>query len=694
MATDYEIPHFAASESRRHGYCLEKVAEGQAWLEAQKPTKDWPDAMEVLSAPGGGDKVAGQSNVGYNKVKRSARELVASLTSFKHEGEFISLWDQKLFDTAQMLTNLDRNWYRNPEVGAAHRGGMQYAVATGTSYWLETWNPHFHSRNRGDIQLQPLSPQDVTFIQLPRDHDIQRAYAVIWREELPINLARQIYGRTNKAFADSLVPDRDAPTWIGKGLALVQKFLSPALRVAGVRSGTQQNTASFPTVDIFHMYTLDSSTNDGPIPIRMGARGTNWSYVVPALGDPIPLKEVNPATGQPFTRPATEEDCVLFPLRRYTIFSRSGICYDGSSSWWHGDVPITRIRFSDWAWEALGQSLLSDSVSMQDGIIALMRGVEDSMACQLDPPYIFDDTLVASSWAGPNGFNPRKAGSRAAAPLSMGDPIKFPVDLQAYNVSPIILDYISQQEERIDHQMGVKDLVAIAKAKQIPSADTLEKLMEMAGPIVEDMVKAIEVPMTQLGKWRLSYYLQFYTRGRMIKEVGPDGVPLLDTAGNQKWIEFKPERLVPYQVGETSESRNTRAIQLIEQFAYDITESGMNEIRRMSTKLLYLQMMKAGFPISWWTMAKVCSIPNFGPTPANTNNELERFVAQQHIMAEMQAAAQEAMQPQGVVPPEGGGEGGAPPGGHPGAGRPPSYSAPPRIESKDGGARTTISTSR
>lgn len=38
--------------------------------------------------------------------------------------------------------------------------------------------------------------------------------------------------------------------------------------------------------------------------------------------------------------------------------------------------------------------------------------------------------------------------------------------------------------------------------------DTLEKLMEMAGPIVQDMVRAIEKPLTQLGNLREALYLR------------------------------------------------------------------------------------------------------------------------------------------------------------------------------------------
>ena len=680
--TDYEIPPFGTAKDRLLGWCLEAQQEGAAWLNAQGPSRSWAGALEILSGPDPASGIEGLSSTGYNKTKRVARELVAALSSFRHEGEVKTSWDDKLFDRAQMLTNLDRNLYLKTDVHGAMRGGLQYAIATGTAYFLQVWDKHYHGAFKGDIRLSAISPQDVSFVQLPRDHDIQRAYAVIIREELPINLAKAIYGPTNAAFASTLVPDRESPGWLQKGLQKVQQFLSPALRVAGRTN--QQQQGSFPTVDIFHMYTMDRSLNDGPIPVEMGTHGTNWSYTVPALGDPIPTDVRNPETGNWFTKPATEEHCRMFPLRRYTIFSRTGICYDGSSPWWHGQVPLARLRFGDWAWESLGSSLIADIKTMQVGIEALMRGIEDSMAARLDPPMLYDDNLVAKSWA--TSFNPRMAGARAAAPLSQGEVIKFPVDPGYYNVPANIPAWIHEQEDRMDYMTGVRDLVAIAKAKQVPGADTLEKLMEMAGPIVQDMVRALESPLKQLGDWRIAYYFQFYTRARMITTVGTDGVP-----SDERYL---PEKLVPLIQDETPEQMRHRARRLIEEFHYEVTESGINEIHRMSTKLLYIQLSKLGFPISWWTMAKVCQIPNFGPPPTGTNTEMERWVAQKHIELDLQVDLAKQMQEAQGVPPGGGAMPEAPQPPQDGPGRPGSFTAPPKLVSKDGGTRSTITTSR
>lgn len=684
MADSYEIPAYGGSAQALHSWLMNAVAEGAAWLAAQKPAESWSRVKDILSNPdGAGAGVA--SSVGYNKVKRTTRELVASLSGFRHEGEFKARWDKALYQKANVLTQLDENWYTECKAGARTRAGIQNAVSFGTGYFYETWDKHFHGPYQGDVKLEALDPSDVTFIQLPKDHNIQRAYAVIIREELPLNLARSMYQSVNRGWAESLVADRNNPGWIAKGLQKVQKFVAPALRVAGISPG-QRDDGGFPTVDIYHMYTLDQSINESPFPIKMGAVGTNWEYTVPALGDPIPLKIKNPQTDQFFTRPAEPSDCMLFPLRRLTIFSSTGVGYDGSSPWWHGQCPLARIRLNDFPWEALGGSIPADIAGLQTGIVALMRLIEDSCAARLDPPMIFDDNLVSSGFA--KAFNPRMAGARAAAQINSGKIVEFPVDPGVYDVPPMIPEWIESQERRMDYISGVTDMIAIAKAKQVPGADTLEKLLEMAGPIVQDLVRALEEPLTELGEWRKAYYFQFYTRPRVITVTGADG--------NLADVQFTPETLVVSEALDTAQQRADRAKLSINEFKYTLTETGMNEIYRMTTRLFFVQLMKSGYPIDWWTMAKISKLSNFGPEPEGTNNMLERYVAQLRMQAEFAGIAQEELAKSQVIAAaqtggQAGGEGGTP--GQPGPGRPSADKKPPHIEQKDQGTRSTIATS-
>src|ERR1019366_2368525 len=383
--SNYEMPQIGSDLAKTLGWCLEAVQEGNAWLQAQRPTQDWENVLTVLESGSGGVPIEGLSNTGYNLVERNFKDIVASLSNFRHEGDFRPRFDQALYGEAHVLTKLDQNWYTETNAYEKYRANIQYAVGFGTGYLEETWDKDYWG-SHGDIALRAIDPKDVTFVQLPGDHNIQKAYAVIIREEMPLNLARATYF----AHAEQLVPDRDSPGWLAKGLKKLQKFIggSPALATAGT-SG-RRNTGSFPTVDIFRMYTRDRSINTSPVERTMGTRGTNWSYKVPVLGGEIPTGVINPTTGQPFTRPADEYDCRLFPLRRYSIFSRTAMIYDGSSPWWHGDVPLARTRFNDWAWQALGKSLLAEPKTMQDGIIAIMRYIEDACAARLDPAMLYN----------------------------------------------------------------------------------------------------------------------------------------------------------------------------------------------------------------------------------------------------------------------------------------------------------------
>jgi hypothetical protein len=266
--------------------------------------------------------------------------------------------------------------------------------------------------------------------------------------------------------------------------------------------------------------------------------------------------------------------------------------------------------------------------------------------------------------------------------------VDFPVPPEHYNIPSYIPEYLAESERRIDYITGVQDLSAIAKAQQIPGADTLEKLLEMAGPIVQDMIRAVEEPLTFLGELRKGYYFQFYTYPRILQ--------LTNRLGESADYDYMPDLLIPAIRGENLKTRNDRAKLYLHDFYYAVTQSGINELNRMTAKLFYLQLQKLGFPISWWSIAKVSQIPNFGPEPEGTNNELERYVAQQRIMAELaqdQAAAMGAMAPDrtpqaGELP-----SGGAQGAGGENRGRPQSLQQAPKLESKDGGTRSTVTTS-
>lgn len=666
----YTIPAYGSTGPTVMQYLLEALSEGEGWLKSQRNTTNWDAIADVLSVNDARFDLAGQSNTGYNKTKRIARELVASLSNFRHEGEFRINQDQELYDAAAHLTKRDQAWFRSTKVHQSMRSIMQYGVGFGTGYAYQVWDRDYWGPGRGDIRLTPVAPDDVFCVQLPADHDLQKAYAVIIRFEVPINLARRIYHKTNPAFANALQPDRDSPGWIEKGLRKVQEIMggSPIFRLGG---RDRKTTGNFPTVDIFHAYINDGSLNLGTEPRQMGTYDTNWSYTVPAYGTPIDTGLVK--DGLPVTRIATEDDALMFPLRRLCIFSR-GVdfpAYDGSSPWWHGQVPLGKFQFGDWAWEPLGQSLLGECLTMQKGIEGLMQNIEDSGHARMDPPLLYDDNHVSKSFA--EAVNPRRAGVRAAANLNLGEVFKVMGEQWQYEVPQWIAGWIQQQESRMDYLTATPDITAIAKAKQLPGEGTLEKLMEMAGPLVQDMIRGVEEPLLTLGEQRKALYFQFDTKSRWMEIDGPDGVT--------EHFYFDPVLITPDTKRKSGETLRGQMRRLISEFHFHLSQSGVNEIHRMVNKLAYLQLAKAGIPLSWWTIAKIWQIPNFGPEPTKADgkpvaNELERWVAQQHMIRELQEELQAGVE-----------------GAKQGPGRPQTYAVPPHLETKDGGTRTTIATS-
>lgn len=673
----YTIPTFGADDQTVHGYLLEALQEGEAWLKAQRPSVEWQRVLDALAPDDQTSVLVDQSSTGFTKTKRISRDLVASLSNFRYEGEYRVQYEQSLTPIAQHLTKRDRVWFQQTHTHDTFRKILQYAVNLGTGYGWQVWDKNFYGVNQGDVRLTALGPDDVLCVQLTRDHDLQRAYAVIIREELPINLARRIYHGENPLFASKLMPDRDSPGWLERGLRKVQQLIpgSPIFKFTG---RDKHQGMSFPTVDIFHAYIMDSTCNLGPDPRLMGKPGTNWSYRVPVLGSQIPSGQRDPS-GAMTMKTADEADALLFPTRRHLIFARSVNfpAYDGPSAWWHGKAPVARFRFGDLAWEALGASLVGDVLTMNKGVDSILRDIEDSSHARMDPPAIYDDSKVSKSWA--EAVNPRRAGVRAAADMNFGEVFKILGEQWQYEVPTWIPEFLRTQESRMDYLAATPDLVAIAKAKQVPGSDTLEKLLEMAGPLVQDMIRGVEAPQYELGEMRKALYVQFDTKARWMQLVGP-------TPGTDETFQWNPSTIIPAgPTGETPEESRVRRKLYLNEFKYHLSQSGVNEIHRMTTKLFYLQLIKLGFPIDWWTFARIAQIPNFGPAPVDQDgNEIEsvmeRWVAQRRMMAELQGDEQkEILGPDGQpARPQG---------------RPNVNTRPPQIVSKDGGARSTIKTS-
>src|SRR6185312_15879077 len=108
-----------------------------------------------------------------------------------------------------------------------------------------------------------------------------------------------------------------------------------------------------------------------PYPVQIGQFDqegnplNNWSYIV--------------EPGQP-----------LYPLKRCIIFTKTKLLYDGTSIYWHGMFPVTKLTLDPWPWSWLGKAPLWDLLPLQKSLDKALR-VIDTQIDKIARPAIIAD---------------------------------------------------------------------------------------------------------------------------------------------------------------------------------------------------------------------------------------------------------------------------------------------------------------
>jgi hypothetical protein len=697
---NWAFPSAQADEKTKLGHINRAIAQGENFLQSQQAFEDYDQAIQIIAGrtPRRPEKL---SQLHLNRLKRQIREVVGTLSNLRPLWGYKS--DNPLYDRqTEILNKLILGWWHTQFVDRAIREALQYAAVLGTGYLSVAWERDLWNAGRGDVALKSHGPRDVLPVQLGSDMDLQRAYAVIIKTEVPLSQAQIMY----PTMAHRIHQDRESPSIFQRAKETISRFASPVL---GLSSASAANPDSHPTVDIFNIYIIDSSINDSGADIHMGDPGTNWDYVVPYLGKKVGTGMFD-SNGQELLHTITAEEALLYPRRRLVTCTRSAVLKDGPSPWWHGRVPIVQFRLDDWPWQFLGFSLVRDGAAVQDSINSLLRSVVDSANVRLRPPYRYDRSVVSKGFV--ERFDPRQPGARIEVDSSIGgqEPVAPIFDPSQFDIPQVIPEFIQSLEDRLGYQIGVQDLTALAKAQQTPSADSIEKLMELAGPLVTDMSRNMERSLRDLGEMFKSMVFQFYTAARKVQVLGPDGLTEED-------FDFEPDSMVPSHFPWQDPTspvapRHKRAQWHQNNFVFHVTPNSLHQITQMTRKLLFLQLQRSGVPIDPWTLAEVFDIPNFGKPPNGANTVVERWEAWQRIFAQIQASIQAQMQMmmlqqgplgQAIGAAQSGMGGNSPEdpnggtGGNPGPGRKPTAQQPPKLEEKGGNGteppRTTVTES-
>lgn len=685
--SQYLMPSLESSNDTKLGWLKEAKQDGDSFLQNQRAWRDIDLGVDIISGDSYPRSVKGMSDLRIPMLKRDTREAVSTLANMR------PIWGYKV-DNEQLqqqntvLNKMLRAWYFRPFVRDSFRSSLQYAAACGLGWVSPVWGTDSVMKGMGirDIFLEVYGPRDIVPYGMGRDNDIQKCYVVTIRKEVPLQLAMMDY----PTMTDILVPSRGTASWMKKGSSKVRRFLSPLLQAIGPGSGKEnEDTNPFPTVDIFFSYILDASINttDRPIPMGEGS----WQYIVPVLGSDIPTG-IKDSSGRDLVRKATEEDSRIYPLRRRTVWTENGIIGDGSSPYWHGMVPAVPFTIDQWPWDFIGYSMPHDGASIEKAASRILRNMDDSFNAKLDSPLAYDDQSLSGTLM--ERINPLRRGQRIKINMQQNDnPIKPLIPAEYYQVDPAAVGLPDKLFEAMHYVLGTRDIAALAKAKQVPSGDSMEKLMELAGPIITDMSMKMETSMVRLGEMWKGDAFQFYNFRHRVQVLGKEGVTDEDfdydpanmipshlpdeMEKNREHANLAAKSGLPYTPPESRASIVERSRAHLSSFYFHVTPSSLHQITQLTKKLLYLQLWKGQFPIDPWSVAEAMDIDNFGD-PAQLkkilnltdvpSDKMGRWIMWRELLAKF-----------------------APQPGH--VGRKPSHGTPPAIQSKDGGTRTTERTS-
>lgn len=593
------------------------VSEGTNFITSNRPYSDINKAIETLSLRVDENVKKTLSNMWVNNTKRNIREMAAILSNIRPSWvyEANESGDETLLKHARIQNGLDRDWYKRAFVDRKLKSLLQLSLVEATGYISPIWNPSLdiYGNNQGGIELKLYRFNEILPIQIGKDFDLQRAYAVILIDELPLNRARKLFWRK----ASQIHAERGEPRMANKIVQSAMTFWD------AIKLGDRQQRKTYPSpnLDILYIYVDDYSINPTNQPIQMGE--ASWKYEVPFVGQQI--FDYYDKFGKPSYRNAKPEDCLLYPNRRLIIATKTCILYDGPSYWWHGKVPIIKYSPDEWIFSYLGHSLAAEVLTLNRSANKMRRSIEDALHLKINPPTQVDEISVPKTIA--ENSTLRNPGFRLRRKLGMGEMMKPILDPSYYHTEGC-LDYVKEVEEKIAWVLGLPDLRSLAQANQVPSTDSIEKFFASAGTLVTDMSRSLDPVMFQMADMNRYLFCQFFDLPRRIRILGESGIADED-------FDYKPGTLVPVKLpnevpnaqGVYESDYLLRAKAHCSNFSTSIEPTSLHQISHMQQKLLKMQAVKISpFLISLETLAKTLDIQNWGKSEGDT--EIQKVISE------------------------------------------------------------------
>lgn len=666
----WQVPKFESSPSTRVGWVEEQIEEGEGFLEGHASYKNLATNLRIFDAI---FRDKSRSNLVTNELKYDIRKFCETLAEVREIAGYAS--DIPAFKQfAEMLTKVSKAVYLESDFPFQILKVLQYASVMGIGYLWPKVRADEYGYGERKMVFDALGLLDVVPVQMPKTNDVQDAYAVTVYDYMPI---AEAYGRFPlfQGLLQTVGPRNYRTKVQARRMDYAERY----------RYGDQPRNFGNLYTELRYTFVRDLRINNTGYELPMGDLNTSWFYTVSYIGQEIFGGMRN---GEPFMRPATVEDCRVYPTPRLIITS-AGLdrpLYDGPTFDWDSKIPIIQYTVDDWAWEPLGRSLVGDVASIETTKRKIERKMDDVITITLNPPIGYDHTATG----GPKieHFDIFEQDVRYGVD---GKPKEILQSLlpEEVRVQESHFTFLKYLKECMQAQLGLVDLGNLQNMKMNLTKDTADKMLESIGPIAKGIAARMEKANKAVGYRMKFLILQWFNVGRIMEYVGPDSIA-------REVFDYNPDNLVPSHLPDEMTSGNlpnqisrydllTRARWFAKKIRLVSVPSTLLRITQMQEQLKYLQLKRGNAPISWATVMKKLGVENYGEIAGNTerekwfNEELETQTLQ--ILAAARAAA--LMKQLGIEPQQAGGGAGG--GGKSGkGGRKPSGGAAPQIKQKGG----------
>lgn len=603
------------SEGRLLGWASEAISEGEAFLKAQTGYGKIGDCIDAVMGETKDIVPSTLSEITLNRMGKIGLDFASLLTDIKPFWEYRT-WNKHYDQQAEMSNKLGQGWWTNRNIDLRFADVIKYAECAGTGYAHMLYNSGWN-----DLDMIAEDPRDVIPIRPASNFSVQDCFGVVVRRERTVNYVREMGRMGIWRNTQYVVPDREGSVAalqrntraakLMSAMGLSSGFLSNLF--ASLKGGTQAHM-NIPTVDVFTLYVKDYARNGLSTPVLMGEPDKNWSYTVEPGG-------------------------MLYPRGRTIIFTHTAVLYDGPNTFWHGKFPLVKVTLDQWPWSWLGKPPLMDLLPLQRELDRLMKIVGDHNQKVGRPGVVGDKNAVSRTVM--NELDTRRSGMKLRVNPVQGKPVEI---VHEPPLDPGVQMTINFLIEQMDKLSGVQDLTNLAQLGQIPSTETIEKLVESMSPSVRMRSRMLEASMREMAHMTLSNFFQFYTTAQRVAVLGPSGLTFED-------FDFDPGTLIPdFLEGDLDEygkpkaesvsrgprPRADRAQEFLRYFTFHIAPGSLLSASEVTNKLLYMQLAKAGV-IDWWTLLDKLGIPNVGNPPEGATTIMERLKAMQDMGLNMAA---------------------------------------------------------